>query len=316
MDELLDSDLLSDPDFSLPLEELESVSVEPDFLPLFLKSVSYQPVPLRRKPAAEINFFSDGSRYTNNAWYLVTATGGNDLDVDSNGRIDADPAEVSGRWHAIMTGRQLKDGGYVVSPLTEALYQMVRDELDSLSNNQLRNRLNQLTRELLPDVNETGDVDYLDALDWSVLVQKDLYLRDFDQVEALSQAIRDGANQGTLAELSQALFADPVPDAFEFYQQRISGPIVQDVCVRCHMPGGVAPNNGSELLLVTNSTNNFQAVNHQNFINFGNQLPASRDLSDWVTGKASFRITHGGQQQLAPGSQELMDLETYLNLIE
>ena len=262
------------------------------------------------------NFFTDGSRYQNDTWYLVTANGGADMDVDSDGALEEPFVPVAGKWRAIMTGRQLKDGGYVVSPLTEALYQVVRDELDVIDDSQLRSRLNELTREILPDVNENGTVNYTDALDWSVLVHKDLYLRDYTQVEALAQAIRDNENQGTVRSLSQAMFAEPVPDAFEFYQENISGPIVQAFCVRCHAPGGVAPNNGAELVLVMNNTANFQATNHQNFQNFGKQLPASRDLSTWVVSKATRQVRHGGGRVLEINSQEAMDLETYLNLIE
>jgi hypothetical protein len=262
------------------------------------------------------NFFVDGSLYARNDWYLITARGGRDLDPDANGSIEAAPANVDGIWHALITGQQLRDGNYVVSPLTEALYQLLKADLDSLDDTELRERLNQLSGQILTDVDNNGRVNYADALKWSTLANQDAYLRDFSQVEALTQAIRDNAPQATLFALAEAMFTDPVPDAFEYYQQNISGPIVQAICVRCHMPGGVAPNNGAELLLVTNNNANFQETNHQNFQNFGSQLPASRDLSDWVTGKASFRITHGGQRQLDPESEELRNLETYLNLIE
>lgn len=263
------------------------------------------------------NFFVDGTLYVLDNWYLVTASGGTDIDSDGDGSIEDQPApEVEGRWHALMTGRQLREGGFMVSPITEALYQLLKNELDDLDNTQLRIRLNQLSREILADVDNNGQINYADALNWSILVHKDSYLRDFSQVEALAQAIRDNEPQGALLGLAEAMFADPVPDAFQYYQQNISGPIVQAICVTCHMPGGIAPNNGAELLLVTNNNTNFQETNHQNFQNFGTQLPADRDLSDWVTGKASFQITHGGQQQLDPGSQELKKLDTYLNLIE
>jgi hypothetical protein len=263
------------------------------------------------------NFFVDGKAYDPETWYLITARGGADIDVDSNFVIDAKPAtEVNGLWHALITGRQLRNGNFVISPITEALYQLLKTELDDLDNTQLRVRLNQLSAEILGDVNNDERVNYVDALKWTTIVHKPLYLRDFSQVDALAQAIRDGANQTTLSALAQDMFAEPAPDALQYYQQNISAPIVQTICVRCHMPGGSAPNSGSALVLVTNNTANFQEKNHQNFQDFRDQLPASRDLSDWVTGKASGQISHGGGRQLAPGSQELENLETYLNLLE
>ena len=262
------------------------------------------------------NFFTDGSRYTNDNWYLVTANGGADMDANSDGMLEDPFVQVQGKWRAIMSGRQLKDGGYVVSPLTEALYQAVLNELQELDDGQLRARLNQLARELLLDVNDNGLVNYADALDWSILVHKDLYLGDFSQLESLAQAIRNGESQSTLQSLAQALFTEPPPDAFEFYRENISGPIVQTHCVRCHTPGGVAPNNGAELILVTNNNANFQATNHQGFQNFGAQLPMNTDLSNWVVSKATRQVGHGGGRVLAINSQEAMDLETYLNLIE
>ncbi len=263
------------------------------------------------------NFFVDGSLYDPRGWYLITARGGADIDSDSDNVIADEPAaEVEGRWHALITGRQLRDGGFVISPITEALYQVLIAELDNLDDTQLRSRLNQLSSQLVADVDDNGRINYVDALKWSTLVHKNSYLRDFSQVETLAQAIRDGKPQGAALQLAQAMFADPTPDAFEYYQQNISGPIVQTKCVRCHMPGGVAPNNGAALVLVANNNANFQQTNHRNFQNFRAQLPASRDLSDWVTGKASGQISHGGGRQLDPGSQELKNLETYLNLIE
>ena len=78
---------------------------------------------------------------------------------------------------------------------------------------------------------------------------------------------------------------------------------------------GTAAARGAGLIFVTNSVSGFAERNHQAFIGFGRSL-GGRDLSDYVTGKASARLSHGGGQQLAPGSSDLENLETYLNLLE
>ncbi|MEH6586954.1 MAG: hypothetical protein V7720_10355 [Halioglobus sp.] len=262
------------------------------------------------------NFEVERSLYDGATWYLVTASGGADMDIASDGAVEEPFTEVSGKWHALMTGRQLREGGFMVSSLTEALYQSVRGELDSLDDAQLGSRLNQQSRLILPDINDDGVINYTDALGWSVIVSRDAYLRDFDQVIALAQAVREGASQASIQTLALDIFAEPVPDAFEFYQANISGPIVQARCVNCHTSGGVAPNSGARLVIVTNSNSNFLAINHQAFQDFRDQLNASQDLSDYVTGKASDQINHGGGRQITPGSEQFRNLETYLNLIE
>ncbi|QFU74260.1 hypothetical protein EY643_00575 [Halioglobus maricola] len=262
------------------------------------------------------NFEADDPLYTRNRWYLVTATGGADMDRDSDGTVDAPFVDVSGSWHALMTGRQLQDGGYMISALTEALYQRVLADIDSLNDQQLQSLLNQQTRLLLPDINEDGSVNYLDTLAWTVLLSRDAYLRDFGAVTALSEGIRQGEAPATIRTLAEEIFTDPAPDALAFFSSKISGPIVQARCVTCHDAGGIAPSSGARLILAGNNTNNFMAINDQAFRGLGDRLSSSQDLSDYVTGKASNQIRHGGGTRLAPGSQEFRDMTTYLNLIE
>lgn len=262
------------------------------------------------------NFDVEPGLYTRNRWYLVTASGGSDMDAASDGTVDDPFAEVSGSWHALMTGRQLRDGGYMISALTEALYQTVKTTIDTVDDQQLQSLLNQQTRLILPDINEDGSVNYLDALAWTVLVSRDAFLRDFSDVTALSQAIREGERQTTIQALAEDLFAEPMPDAFAFFSANISGPIVQARCVNCHTSGGIAPNRGARLVLVNNNIANFMALNHEAFQDFRDLLRNDQDLSDYVTGKASNRIGHGGGNQLSAGSQQFRDMETYLNLIE
>ena len=262
------------------------------------------------------NFNVEPSLYTGKRWYLVTAAGGADMDIASDGRVDKDFTAINGEWRALMTGRQLKDGGFKVTTITEALYQVVKDELDVLDDKQLRARLNQQTRLVLPDINDDGATNYEDALGWSVLVSKNAVLAEFADITALTQAIRAGDSQANIQALAKAIFAEPLPNPLAFYTENISTQIVQARCVNCHTSGGVAPNSGARLIVVTNSNSDYLAINNQAFQTFAEQLRSDQDLSDYVTGKASNQISHGGGRQLTPGSQQLLDLETYLNLIE
>ena len=78
------------------------------------------------------NFFVDTSLYEEDTLYLVTVTAGEDMDANGDGKEDDSYTPVEGSWHAIVRGSELQRGGYVISPLTEALYQSVKGELAQL----------------------------------------------------------------------------------------------------------------------------------------------------------------------------------------
>ena len=259
------------------------------------------------------NFFPDSSRFERPTFYLVSANGGEDMDADSDGREDRRYTEVAGRWRAIMRGSELRNGRYVVSVVTEAIYQLVKDDIESLTDNQLQARLDDLTADFLDDVNRDGTVDYLDALTWSVLFHKGNYQGDPADLLAMAGAVTEGAGPGTLAEIAARL-ARQAPDALAYYRANISSQIVQRRCINCHITGGSADARGARLIFVNSGASNFMERNHQAFIDFATVL-GSRDLSDYVSGKANGQ-GHGGGTQLATGSQDLANLRTYLNLLE
>jgi hypothetical protein len=261
------------------------------------------------------NFFVEKDRFLPGTWYLVTVTGGEDMDSNADGVVDTRFAPVGGTWHAIIKGGQLREGGFAVSPITEALYQSVIDELPQLGDGQLETRLNTATMSMLEDVNGNGTVGYGDALGWSTLFHRDRYLLNFDAVVDLSNAIRAGADEGTQKRLALAVLGQPGTDALQFFTDNISAPIVQSRCINCHTSDGIAPSRGARLVLVTNSNSDHLALNHRAFIRLG-ELLGGGDLSDHVTTKASAQVSHGGGRQLPPGSTDLDKLETYLNLIE
>jgi hypothetical protein len=97
------------------------------------------------------------------------------------------------------------------------------------------------------------------------------------------------------------------------FTDTISMPIVQSKCINCHVSGGVARN--TRLLLVNNSDPDNLSKNHQAFINLEVALD-SQDLSDYVTSKVQGQLGHGGGQQLSAGSQDLINLEAYLDLLD
>ncbi|MFK8050796.1 MAG: hypothetical protein AB8B81_20390 [Halioglobus sp.] len=262
------------------------------------------------------NFFTERSNFVGNQLYLVTATGGRDEDANADGAVDDQVTEVAGSLHAIMRGSQLRRGALVVSPITEALYQSVKDDIPQLSDSELLSLLGEKTRVILDEVNDKDETDYNDALSWSELAHLDDYRLNFSAVEDLADAITAGASESEIAELSAIVLGETASvDPLEFFTQNISTPIVQSRCINCHTPGGLAPNSGARLILMTSSNPDHLSINQQAFITLRDLL-GSTDLSDYVTRKASAQISHGGGRQLVEGSDDLLNLETYLNLLE
>jgi len=261
------------------------------------------------------NFDLEPANFEPGTLYLVTAIGGADMDFDGDRKEDAVYTPVEGSWHAIMPGKQLRRGGYMVSPITEALYQSVKDDIEQLSDEALLAQLDQNTRLILQDLDTNEGVDYLDALSWTILQHKAKFLLDFADVRELAMALAQGKNQAGIRASSLKVLGlnDDVVDALQVFTDTISMPIVQSKCINCHVSGGVARN--TRLLLVNNSDPDNLSKNHQAFINLEAALD-SQDLSDYVTSKVQGQLNHGGGRQLSAGSQDLINLETYLDLLD
>ncbi|MEE4190190.1 MAG: S8 family serine peptidase [Halieaceae bacterium] len=146
------------------------------------------------------NVFVDRSLYEEDELYLVTVSGGVDLDADSDNALDQDATAITGTWHAILSGDQLSAGR--VSPLTEAVYRYLEFNLDSLSDFEVRSEMDVLAGAMVGDVNRSGDVDYQDVVAWHRHFNENTYLRDLSPVDELASAIRASASSSTLRELS------------------------------------------------------------------------------------------------------------------
>ncbi len=149
------------------------------------------------------NVFVDRSLYDDNELYLVTVSGGVDLDADSDNALDEEPAAITGTWHAILSGAQLGAGR--VSPLTEAIYRYLEFNLESLSDLEVRSEMDILASAMVGDVNRSGDVDYQDVIAWHRHFNANTFLRDLTPVDELAAAIRASASTSTLRELSLAV---------------------------------------------------------------------------------------------------------------
>lgn len=107
--------------------------------------------------------------------YLVTAQDGRDLDYDGNKLLDEPGVELLGKWHAIMTGAQLKLRVVRVNILTEAIYQSLIPQLEELSDAEVIAELDSLANVVVRDLNRDGDTNYIDVLNWSYIANADGY---------------------------------------------------------------------------------------------------------------------------------------------
>ncbi|MFK8046948.1 MAG: peptidylprolyl isomerase [Halioglobus sp.] len=126
------------------------------------------------------------------ALYLVTATGGEDFDTDLTLGLSSNPEPVQGSWHAIVPGQRILDGNVKVSALTEALYQQFTARIDEWTDAELMERLNAAAELVVRDLDEDGDVDYQDVLDWNRTFDGAAYLGDLSAVDSLSASITSG----------------------------------------------------------------------------------------------------------------------------
>ena len=103
-------------------------------------------------------------------YYLLRVTGGEDLDRDDDGEIDAEPTPNLGTLYAIVTPQSLAAGGYRVTALSTLCYTLLKEsgELTSMSDSALAEALEVFAiTSLREDVDGDGDIDYDDVLHWS-----------------------------------------------------------------------------------------------------------------------------------------------------
>ena len=110
---------------------------------------------------------------------------------------------------------------------------------------------------------------------------------------------------------------EPEESAWDVFVASISEPIVQAKCVNCHVAGGTG---SPALRFVTSSNADHEMMNFEQFESYVAEGHDGHDHEDndnvtLILDKVRGRAGHGGQEQVADGSQEFMDLERFLNLL-
>ncbi|NRB42489.1 MAG: DUF1566 domain-containing protein [Pseudomonadales bacterium] len=106
----------------------------------------------------------------NNQLFVITASGGLDIDIEDDGIVDTQPSEVDEAIHTVVIGSQLyRTPNWKVSRLTDDIYRYViyaKQELD-LNADQIRLALELLSEyRLHHDVSEDNTLSYQDILSW------------------------------------------------------------------------------------------------------------------------------------------------------
>ncbi|WP_373033795.1 PKD domain-containing protein [Sulfurovum sp.] len=116
-----------------------------------------------------------------NELYLLRAEGGEDIDADDDGQLDATPRQNTGALHAVMNGKMLKDGAYKMNILTELVYQVTKDMFDVNTSEVIQERMDKVAPRLVAeDVNGDGVIDSTDLIKWMPTLDKEKLVFDYN----------------------------------------------------------------------------------------------------------------------------------------
>ncbi|MEE4190333.1 MAG: hypothetical protein V2I66_02075 [Halieaceae bacterium] len=245
-------------------------------------------------------------------WYLVTASGGSDFDIDADGRLESDVGTpVQGSLHAIVRGEQLLADGVAVSPLTEAAYRFVVDYLPELTDAELEETLDTFAADLVSDTDISGVVEYRDLLLANRLYALENTLPgQAAAVDALAEAIADGAADERLRELALAISSRgaPGPIAEAVYAATIHQSLVETYCAICHVEGGWGER-ASANRVVRDDDPEYASKNTENFRN----LLGRYDVAALAATPRG--VGHGGGRVVPEGDPVLDAFEAWLKLL-
>jgi hypothetical protein len=118
--------------------------------------------------------------------YVVSISGGEDIDRDDNLVWDINPIQNRGTIHAVISKEDLLSGDYKVNILTEIAYKVAfygnhKDRQYKMASG-ADTRMDTIAKALLrEDIDGDGDIDYHDILVWSPLTDKEKLAVNYDR---------------------------------------------------------------------------------------------------------------------------------------
>lgn len=138
-------------------------------------------------------------------FYLVVVQGGQDIDVDDDGVLDETPTPKQGALRAVLSGRQIAQGSFRISLMTEMGYQSIKQLLLTGADvSGIINRLDHFSRRLLSqDLNNDGIINEDDLLAFIPAEHQDtLSEADKEQLGLLLDALLSGS-QGSVTSIAR-----------------------------------------------------------------------------------------------------------------
>ncbi|WP_324172616.1 hypothetical protein [Sulfurimonas sp.] len=131
--------------------------------------------------AGVIHFPSDVlNTLKDDKYYVVSIFGGDDIDVNDDGVVDASSTPNGGTIRAIIKGNKLKRDNFKVNILSEAIYQLSKDILNQ-DTTSISQRIENLTKRLLlKDIDGNNIINYEDILYWLPMYNKNKLLKDYN----------------------------------------------------------------------------------------------------------------------------------------
>lgn len=130
--------------------------------------------------------------------YLVTVSGGEDLDHNNDQSLDAASTPIQGSLHAIVSGAHLSLPLVRINLLTEAVYRALLPDFNAYTDAELLAEMDAAAKLMLPDINGDQGIDYKDVLNWSNIANAARYRGDSVWPERLAFNLRYGLDEELL----------------------------------------------------------------------------------------------------------------------
>ena len=118
-------------------------------------------------------------------WVLVKVSGGEDIDANDDGVIDTIPTDNLGSVYSLATAGSWRSGANV-TPLTDMIYHFADSHYNSLStpinNGTMMTFLNNYANQLTQDINNDGQVNYSDVMQFKPYNHKNHYKHDWQSL--------------------------------------------------------------------------------------------------------------------------------------
>ncbi len=139
------------------------------------------------------NFDAHAESYDKNKFYLLSVSGGLDMDANDDGKIDAIPTINKGTFHAIVKGEDAKalKGAFKVTTASELVYKKVKSTIEDTDT--LEEKLDESAKEVLQKSTDASvEVNNADILEYDPIKHKEHFQEVYqDRLPELIKDIHD-----------------------------------------------------------------------------------------------------------------------------